>query len=250
MNYTSAYTAPQELSIFSNNNIPTPIPDGNKARIILEKYKAKTPPAKEVLRYDDLDEVEINDTDDYKVDWEGVRYIKCWIPFDKSTKSIDNILLSYTNNLVFLNPTLKYASALNIMKKINDMFDYPCSEMKVHGIVNSIFEYKDKGSLKPNFCKKLRNIIFKKGAVISREEKLKICVEENAKRKTAISMDKMKEIIGTWDFDAYGKISGAKIIENNSISKKTVEKYYPRFKQQIQILNNNYKNNIKQQITK
>ncbi|MCX6232468.1 MAG: hypothetical protein NTZ33_13105, partial [Bacteroidetes bacterium] len=235
----------QEPSIVFKKDNTLSATDVNKFRLLLEKSKSKNAFEKNkvALRYDNLDEVEIKDTDNYTVDWNGVRYIKCWIPYDKSQKSIENILLSYTNNLIFLNPTLGYKAVYSIVKKINGKFENPVSDNKIHTILDSIFSYKEQGSLKPIYYKIPRKIIFKKSVYISQYEKLQICIKENALRKIAISKAKMEKIIETWDFEKHGKISTTKIIENNSISKKTVNKYYPEFKKQIQELNIKFKNN-------
>jgi hypothetical protein len=65
---------------------------------------------------------------------------------------------------------------------------------------------------------------------IKRREK---CAEE--------SRTKLYHIIENWDFTTHGTISQSKIVKNNPISKKTLEKYYREFKQYIQELNITFK---------
>ena len=65
---------------------------------------------------------------------------------------------------------------------------------------------------------------------LSRDEKLKICSQNNAKSKKEESRQKLNDILEDWDFDVHGKITQRKIYNN--------------FKLQYSLLNISKKNNF------
>ena len=192
------------------------------------------------LRFDNLDEVDIEG--EYTVNWEGIQYIKCFIPMKKITKNRNNFLLSYCNNLVYLNPHISIAKTIDVMQSVNRAACLePVKEAQLNRVVKSVHKYKSDGTLKPIYFKKLRKIVFNKMSKLTRDEKLMICVAENAKRKSFNTQQKMYDIIEAWDFETYGNISQRKMYDNFSISKKTVEKYWKQFKPFIEEVNTKVK---------
>ena len=192
------------------------------------------------LRFDNLDEVDIEG--EYTVNWDGIQYIKCFIPMKKIEKNRNAFLLSYCNNLVYLNPNISESTTIDVMRSVNKVAcAVPVSEAQLLRVIKSIHKYKHDGSLKPIYFKKLRKIVFNKASKLTREEKLMICVAENAKRKSFNTQKKMYSIIEMWDFEIYGNISQRKMYDNFSISKKTVEKYWKQFKPFIEEVNTTVK---------
>jgi transposase len=61
--------------------------------------------------------------------------------------------------------------------------------------------------------------------------------KERVKKYANDSKEKIRSILETWDFEAYGLISQRNIAKNFNINIKTVEKYYSEFKQDIQEMN-------------
>jgi len=196
------------------------------------------------IRYDDLNEIKIEA--DYIVNWDGYDIIKCFIPIKKITKNRNNVLLSYLNNFVYLNPHISEERALKTLKNINEIACLlPVEDNQLNRIVKSIFTYKKNGKLKPIYFKKKRKIVFDKKCKLTKEEKFGICRIENANKKTNDSKQKLYSIIETWNFIENDVITQRKIISNHPISKKTVEKYWKEFKDFVTQLNDIFQNENK-----
>ncbi len=188
------------------------------------------------LRFDNLNDLDFEG--DYTVNWEGYDWVRCWIPIKKVTVGRNNLLLSYCNNLVWLNPHITIERALKVIKSVNQIaFLNPLDNLQLNRIVSSIFKYKDDGSLQPILFERKRKIVFKKNSGLNAQEKREIVLELCNKKKADDSMQKLYNIIEQWDFDIYGKISIRKISNNFPISKKTVAKYWSEFKEYVNELN-------------
>lgn len=190
------------------------------------------------LRFNDLNKIEIQK--DYIVNWDGYEWIRCFIPMKKHTKGRNNLLLSYCNNLVWLNSHISFEKCLSIMCSVNTgAFESPCNNDQVIRVVKSIFKYKEAGTLQPIYNDKRRKIVFKAGVKLTKEEKLDVCRKELALKRSNDSKNKIYSIIESWDFTAYGQISIRNISKNHPISKKTVAKYWSEFKDFTTELNKN-----------
>jgi hypothetical protein len=227
-------------NIFVNESSFTYSPVSPPSVVILNKRKeAYTIDGVEKstrLRFSNIDEVKVDG--DYVVNWDGYEIIKCFIPMKKVTANRNNMLLSYCNNLVWLNPHLESEKVLKVMSSVNDVAcAIPVDEEQLHRIVDSVMKYYADGTLQPHITKKKRKIVFAQDSKLSRLEKLEVCRAELRKRWSDISTAKLYLIIEAWDFDKMGKISQPKIYNNHSISKKTVEKYWKHFKEYVAELN-------------
>lgn len=188
------------------------------------------------IRFDNLDEIYIEG--DYVVNWDGYDNIKCFIPIKKIDKKRNDTLIAYCSNLVYLNPEISFHQTYTILSKVNQiMCKTPVDEEHLNRLIKSVMAYKSAGKLKPIYFNKKRKIVFNKTSKLSREEKLEICRAEIIKHWKDISTDKLFNIIESWDFKKYGKISQRKIYNNHPINKKTVEKYWPLFKPLVKYLN-------------
>src|SRR5690606_32263745 len=179
---------------------------------------------------------------DYIVDWGNIKFVRCSIPYKKLGRGKrNNMLLSFANNFVYLNPNAPKKSLRTILNTVNEKGCSPkVSSSQLDRVVESVWKYKLDGSLKPIYDKN-RSIIFKKDSDLTVEEKQKIVGKEIKKYWKGKSIDKIRDIINNWDFNKLGKISGQKIYKNFPISKKTVEKYYSEVKSDIKFLNEKYK---------
>ncbi|MVN92030.1 BT4734/BF3469 family protein [Mucilaginibacter aquatilis] len=194
---------------------------------------------KERIRFDNIDDFQIDG--EMLIDWNGLDIINCWLPIYKKNSNRNNTLLAYTNNLIWLNPHLSKQTARKIVGNANQiMFTNPVDADHLTRIINSVFEYKINGSLAPILNWNKRKIIFKKSSTLSKDEKLKICRDELAKKRTEDSLHKMYAILENWQFSTYGKITQSTVYKNFNISKKTVEKYWLHFKDFVKELNNGY----------
>ncbi|TFF34409.1 BT4734/BF3469 family protein [Mucilaginibacter psychrotolerans] len=194
------------------------------------------------LRFNNLNEIEFEGN--YTFNWDGWAYVNAWLPYKKIQSGKRNpTLLSFLNNYVWLNPQLTQKGAITVLNWINQTkCEEPLNQSEIEGIVKSIFNYKAEGTLKPKYNWKTRKILFANQTGLSREQKLAICRELLAEKNQNNSLQKLNGIIAGWDFDKYGKIGQAVIYKNFRISKKTVEKYWSEFKDEVKQLNDNWKN--------
>lgn len=192
------------------------------------------------LRFDNLNEINIED--DYIVNWEGYLYIKCFLPIKKVKNNRNNFLLSYCNNLVYLNPNITLKKTIQILRAVNlKACEKPVDEKHLLRVANSIHKYNQAGTLNPIYFNKLRKIVFSSSCKLTRDEKLEICRVELAEKRTQGSKDKIYDIIEGWDFKRLGSITQRKVYRHNPISKKTVEKYWNDFKTTIELINQRHK---------
>lgn len=191
-----------------------------------------------VLRFHNLNDY-AKDGEEYVVDFEkGFEFIKCHIPFDVSKSSRNSILLSYCNNLVWLNQTITEEECFKILEAVNErIFPKPVEAARLYKIMNSVFRYLSTNTLKPLIFHKNRKLCFDKNSTLTREEKLDICRSEYAKFRTDKSREKLKSIIESWDVHTNGKVSSRKIQNLKLMNKKTVDKYYKEFKELVAGIN-------------
>ena len=196
------------------------------------------------VRFNNLDEIKIDG--DYIVNWDGVEFVNCFVPMKKKSSNRNAFLLSYTNNLVWLNGPITKERTIKLISAVNEVVCYPQVDInQIKRVVDSIFKEKIAGTLKPIVNRKKRKIIFNKQCKISKEDKMNVVITELAKKKRNESLLKLHAIIEQWNFENSGQISQQKIYSNHPISKKTVEKYWANFKEFIQALNDTYKMNGK-----
>lgn len=197
--------------------------------------------AKSNIRFDNLNEIEVNG--DYVMNWEGFDYIRCFIPVNKVKKGYRNqSLITYCNNLVYLNPLITYDRVFKIMNAVNErMCDIPLEESQIHSIIKSMFKYLGNGTLTPKYHNKKRKIVFNQNSSLTKDEKLDICRKEIAQHRRDKSMEKLYQIIENWDYDKYGKITQRAVFLNHPISKKTVGKYWYEVKEFVSKMNNQSK---------
>ena len=194
------------------------------------------------LRFNNLDEIPIDG--DYVVNWDGFDTIKCFIPIKKVIKNRSKMLLSYCNNLVWLNPHLSKETALQILRKVNEIACEPkVDDRQLNGVLKSVYTYQEDGSLAPKYSKKKRKIVFASNCKWSRMEKLEVCRQELAKRWSDKSIAKIYGIFETWAFDNWGSITQEKTYKLHPVSKKTVEKYWKHFKEYVKLLNEEHQKN-------
>jgi hypothetical protein len=148
-----------------------------------------------------------------------------------------NFLLSYANNYLWLNQNISKEEFYNALNNVNYYAcDQPIDKYRLNKIVNSLYEYKTNGLLKPILNWKKRKIVFNKNSTLLGKEKLAICRNEWAIKQASNSREKLRNIIENWDFELLGEITDKKIYSRKNrfqISKNTVEKYFDEFKEEI-----------------
>ena len=152
-----------------------------------------------------------------------------------------NYLLGYTVNLVFLNKDMDITKEMifGVVSSINEnCLSYPLPLHEVNSIISNVFKYLKNGTLKPIIRTKNKRIIFNEKLKWDRDTKMRNWYKENSKNWEDKSTQRIYEMIEDWDFETLGKITQLKIVKNNSISKKTVQKYWKHFKDYVKDLNN------------
>jgi hypothetical protein len=192
------------------------------------------------LRFDNLGDIEFEG--DFTTNWDGYDWVKCWIPMKKLRSNRNSTLLSYCNNLVWLNPHITKERTIRIMCSVNEIaFIKPLDKKKVLGVVDSIFTYLSEGGLKPLMSDRKRKIVFKKNSDLTADDKRSIVLALCSEKKVEESRRKIYSILEDWDFCKYGKVSSVKIYKNFPVSKKTVGKYWKEFKSYASSLNETFK---------
>lgn len=184
------------------------------------------------LRFSNIDEIPIQG--EYVVNWDGYDIVKCFIPMKKRKLNQRNsFLLSYCNNLVWLNKEVKRENVYQILSSINQFAcEIPVDNKQLFRVLDSVFGYLEDGTLEPKLFWKQRKIVFHQSSKLTRDEKLEICRSEFAIRQKDLSTKKLYAILENWDFQLKGEISQRKIYKDksNHIGKNTVEKYWNEFK--------------------
>ena len=237
----------QSSFVFSASTSTSPLPSSSHLAppsVVIENTRnTYTTDGGANIRFDNTDEIEF--IGDYTVNWNGFDIVKAFMPIKKITINRNGFLLSYTNNLVWLNPNITKVKATEILAAVNHRV---CAEPvhidQIHRVVDSIFKYKADGSLKPIYFNKKRKIVFAKSSQLTYDEKMTIVRNEVAKRNAGLSLGKLYNILEDWDFLTLGSINQRQVYNNNPISKKTVEKYWSQVKEYVTSLNDSNKNKI------
>lgn len=203
-------------------------------RTTITPYKKKiTRSEYKTLRFDNLDDYEISG--DFISDFEeGYQWVRCFIPSRKIAIKRQEFLLSFCNNLVWLNPFSTKEEIFNTMQGVNYVGCIEAvSDERLSKIVDSVFKYKDDDTLKPLMSPKNRSIIFDKGSPYTKEEKQEVVLQILAEKRRQESYNKISNTLESWDFQKQGKITQQKLAKESKLNIKTVEKYYPEFRTEI-----------------
>lgn len=179
----------------------------------------------------------------FKTNFEnGWKHIECVLPSQTKCKigKRNSSLLSFFNNLVWLNPEVPHDLLFERLKTVNNMLNDPLALEEIIKISKSVFRYKNDGTLKPIYRKKNRKIVFSKNCKFSKEEKfdtVRLLVSENRCKEAIV---KLKNIVENWDIITCGKISQTKICKLNKISKQTVNKYWSEVALNVKQINDNF----------
>ena len=219
-------------------SIVTPLFETKEER---EAYSTSGGVNANTVRFSNKDEFDV-DGQDVSVNWEGFSVVEAKVLFKKVSSNRNNILLSYCNNLVWLNPKIYRDRLFSILNSVNHHnFNNPLPVDNVNRIIDSILKYNKEKKLKPKYNKTTRKILFNTTHNhLNKNEKLAIVRKIVCEKRKEDSKNKLYLIVTEWDFEKLGRISQAKIIKNQPISKKTVEKYYFGVKDIIEKINANY----------
>lgn len=189
-----------------------------------------------IVRYNNLYDFDFDGWDSI-TNWnEGFDYIECFQPFNKLLDKRKRTLLSYTTNLVWLNPSLDYYHYINLIQSVNEQICIePLPSHLIEGMVKSVLKQKNEGKLKPRIKK--RRILFAPFSELSKEQKLKIVSNEIRDKFKVEGCGRIEDCIGKWKFEVMGKITAKSIAQYAKMNIKTVKKYYHEYKNYINNLN-------------
>ena len=193
------------------------------------------------LRYNNLQDY-IKDDEDYIFDYQnGYSYVsvpyRYSYPIDEGGRAMH--LFTIAVKIAWLNPQADYDTLKDYLFWLNDScHNPPLPDQEVRKTLRYVLSNKDR--LKPIINKKPKKIIFNDKLGWHREMKMQKVYELNAKNKSGISKAKIEAIIEYWDFESEGKITQRAIYRNYEISKKTVEKYWWIYKEEINYLNSTW----------
>ncbi len=189
------------------------------------------------LRFDNLNEIEIPEGKDYIYIREGIDWVCCTAPWGKSiTEKRGNFLLSYCNNLVWLNPNATRESIKANMDIINKKKVMPSVEdRRLNGIVDSILKYKDAGTLEPHVNPKKRKYVYRNKT--ERADMNRIMNEERSME----CQQRIYDSIEDWNFEDLGKISQRKVAKESGVGLTTVIKHWHQYKSFAEELNEEFK---------
>lgn len=198
------------------------------------------------IRYDNLDMLLPKIDFDGKVLYdfkEKINFSKVKIPFKViENGSRNNILSSIAYQLRALNPFIECDYLSRIMHKINkDKCIEPLQPSEINSMIRSIMnvELED---LKP-IINASRRFIYNEDYDLPLKEKRSLTMTAINADRVKNSKQKIEKAIEEWNFEKDGKITQKSLAVANNMNKKTIEKYYPLYRSEIQLLNKKYHKN-------
>lgn len=196
------------------------------------------------FRFDNLDElianVEFNG--DVIYDYKSkIGYSEIKIPFKGIRKGKRNsILNAIAYQIIALNPNITYDVFLRLLNSINEEHcNYPLSSEEIESIVDYVYK-KDKINPIKNAE---RRFVFNSDYDLTTKEKRQQVIKFINNDKVEKSKFKIEKGIKEWDFIENGKITQKGLATVINMNIKTIKKYYPLYKSEIQALNIEYKTN-------
>lgn len=171
----------------------------------------------------------------------GWDYIECFRSYNKVMGTHRNKwMFASLNNLIYLNPEASDDEILDIALSANKNRILPkLSKDEINKMIDSLRKVQLNDEITPNYMK--RKIIFNSLMNFSGKERKILSLQANIEMKGELKRIKLYEIIESWDFNTYGKITQRSIIGCNAgIGKKAVEKYYSEFREYIKNLNDEF----------
>jgi len=166
---------------------------------------------------------------------EGIDIMQLFLPKTIKIGKRKHTLLGYCNNLVLLNPEMPKETIIKALDNCNVVHCKRPLELKeIRDIVNSIFKYKEAGTLRPQHLKK-RKILFGKNTGLTSKEKLSYSAKRVAEWKR--NETKHKIYVFLEEYNGEAKITAKSVAKNVNISIRTVERYWSEFKEYVKTIN-------------
>ncbi|MDP9956853.1 Ca2+-binding EF-hand superfamily protein [Epilithonimonas hungarica] len=182
------------------------------------------------IRYDNL--LDILATKEYKFNDEGyydfgkdkVSYCKCYVPRKLVSVGLRNTnLFGFGCCILSINPDISLSGLKRILDSYNSKyFTIPMEEDEVNTLTKSI--YKKKGKISP-LQNAQRRIIYS-AEIRTLSEKRSINGKILGNDRIIQTREELSDIISSWNYDIYPKITQEKLQEVSGKNIKTIEKHY------------------------
>ncbi|ALJ05195.1 hypothetical protein APS56_08695 [Pseudalgibacter alginicilyticus] len=196
------------------------------------------------LRFDNLDELIENIEFDGEVIYDfkqKIKYADAYIPFGGYQEGYrNNGLCGYAYQVRALNPKVNFKTLYNLLKIVNqEQCHPPLHNFKIRKIVESVMEIKNFAPI----MNKTRRFVYNKDYQLNVSQRKSEMMRLINAGRTENSKIKIENAIYDWDFETMGKITQKGIRSITGLNLKTIKKYYPLYKSDIKLLNDNYAKN-------
>lgn len=116
----------------------------------------------------------------------------------------------------------------------------PLNDFEITLIINNVMKIPQTSLIpRKNYP---RRFFFNPSYDLSRRHKRSLVMKGVNKKRSKISIEKIRRVIKSWDVTNSGRITNKKLTTNSGLNKKTVEKYKFHFKSEIEKINASIKN--------
>lgn len=160
-----------------------------------------------------------------------IGYTKLITPFKEVTEGNRNTAMNKICYLMKgLNPNISKEIAYSYLQSINIAKFVPSlNDFELNSIIDSVFKIENI-ELYPNT---FRRFIYNPYYDLSSKEKRIENIKVLNKSRVSKTKEELENIIENWNFKCDGKITQSKLTKASNKNKKTIEKYYPCFKERI-----------------
>lgn len=218
-----------EANVVINKNTPTTIAYNYKERKDATELGEET-----TLRYDNTEDIDFEGKDYIFYPNDKALFAKGWIPKRIPTGERNEMLSSLAYQFKGLNPKLPIKNLRLFIMNINrSRCLEPLDQIEVNHIVNKIAKME---VIEP-FLNMPRRIVFNPKKSLSRRQKLSIANKLIGRRRSSMTIQELKDIVCSWDYNEHGKITQVKLAKVSGRNIKTIEKYYKNLKLSIAQIN-------------
>ena len=188
------------------------------------------------IRFNNLDEFDFGDRNYIIAEGELFNYVEAKIKhkvmYDKYRLSA---LIKFGANILYLNPgiTIEQLIKLLFVQRYKFHTNLPMTEITKIGVY--LHKKHVEGTLVHN--NKGRRLLFNPKSSLNGKDRRVTTLNVVSQLKKKETITKISNVIQNWNYDVYGKCTGAKIVELTNISKKTVLLHLKHYRDIIKEIN-------------
>jgi hypothetical protein len=188
------------------------------------------------IRFNNLDEFDFGDRDYIIAEGELFNYVEAIIKhkvmYDKYRLSA---LIKFGANILYLNPgiTIEQLIKLLFVQRYKFHTNLPITEITKIGVY--LHKKHVEGTLVHN--NKGRRLLFNPKSSLNGKDRRVTTLNVVSELKKKETITKISNVLQNWNYDVYGKCTGAKIVELTNISKKTVLLHLKHYRDIIKEIN-------------